>query len=430
MGHILTADNMRTRLRAEVAFLARKGPASLGASIMPGLVTYAIIVYLTYASGATSAGEYRLVLSIFAVAALFSLSETGKVVVRAVALDDKEALTSVILGRIGFAVVLASLAGICAFAFGLPSVMAGQAVGQVHIALLALGLTHGVFDSWLAVLQGRGAFGRSFIFAVLKYGSSLLAFTLLLLAGFSLASSALVQLGMMTLFNIICFFGLVVPRLKLPSTRAEASAMVKRTEPREGFVLSLANFLPGSMEHVDKFVVGAVFGLEALGLYTLCLSTARLLDNGLKPSLYIYYRRFASSLPTGKVLWLAGIAFTALGVVCTLIFIWLTANIPALAKFRGGEFIAAAVFLSYGVAMADSIYSQAYAIYPGTRSYHLLYANVASCVAVFACYLPFSLLPTAVALVAFALSQGFRHAATLLMLVALRRRQLHSAGQP
>jgi O-antigen/teichoic acid export membrane protein len=401
----------------------------LAASTLPGLVNYALIVFLAYSVGNAGAGEYRIFYSIFAITGIVTLLESGKIVVRGVSAGDPSAIAAAIAARIFFVLALAPVALVLSgLAYWMSPGMLASIDGHV-VAAIGFGLLHFITDSWMARLQAEERFGRVLALAVAKHAGSLAVFAVFWFSGAGVPTAALAQFAAMTLFNVVAFMALIRPLLKGAASLASPRRVLARPEASEALTLSAATALPNALEHLDKFVIGAVFGLEAVGLYTLCVSTGRLLYNGLKPALYIYYRRFTLRLPSGRALTTAFVAFTLFGVLCAAAFYLAVANIGVLARFRGGEAIATAVFLAYGVAMADSILTQAYAINAQSRSGHLFLANLIAGTASLGCYGLLIGLPVASALIGFAAVYGFRHAVTLVVLLGLRRRQI-SNGAP
>jgi hypothetical protein len=93
-----------------------------------------------------------------------------------------------------------------------------------------------------------------------------------------------------------------------------------------------------------------------------------------------------------------------------------------LAKFRGTESVTVVIFLSYGLAMADAVFAQAYAINPDARSSHLLVANTFASLACIGLFAIAAFLQQAVALPLFAAHYALRHGMTLFILAALHRR--------
>ncbi|MCA3665900.1 MAG: hypothetical protein INF08_04710, partial [Methylobacterium sp.] len=80
--------------------LLLRGPLSILASSLPGLVNYAIILLLVYSGKTADAGLYRLVLAIFSLAAILTFLDSSKVFVRAVAENDSHGMAELFIGRV------------------------------------------------------------------------------------------------------------------------------------------------------------------------------------------------------------------------------------------------------------------------------------------------------------------------------------------
>ncbi|MGL4325711.1 MAG: hypothetical protein ACRCTD_16880 [Beijerinckiaceae bacterium] len=397
----------------------------MAASALPGFVNYVIVIYLTYALSASAAGEYRILFSIFSLAGLATLLETSKVFVRAVARDDSQAMGALFLGRIYFAISAVSLlvlAVVLAPAGFLPERWINAS--PIAIAVMVAALFYSLFDLYAPYLQAKQSFDRFFLFALIKYITALVLFIAMIWVGYSVTIATTVQLVMMTLFHAVFFLSTAARDMTWSRASAGPVTVAQTAEPREAAVLSFANAIPNALEHIDKLVIGAVFGLEVLGLYTLGFSTGRFIYNSLKPAIYIYYRQFVDTMPPARIVLTIGIGFTLFGLVCAGLYWWAIAQIPALYKFRGTEWVAAIIFASYGVAMADAIYAQAFAINKDTRSGHLLTANLISSAACIAMFIVAAMLPVSVALLVFAAHYCVRHALTMVILSHLRRRDV------
>ena len=180
--------------------------------------------------------------------------------------------------------------------------------------------------------------------------------------------------------------------------------------------------LPNSLEHIDKMLIGHFFGLHTLGLYTIGFSTGRFIYNALKPALYIYYKSFVDRLPSGRVITVVTVVFTLFGLALSGLLLALIATVPQLAKLKGTEWVSVVLFLSYGVAMADAVYTQAYAINKATKSTHVMIANGISGVACLLLFAIALLFPAPVAMLIFAAHYGLRHMATVMILSRLKAR--------
>jgi O-antigen/teichoic acid export membrane protein len=419
------AQSRSSGLRAQLSYFLWNGPPAIFASSLPGAVNFAIILFLVYRGSAADAGQYRLIFSFFSLAGLLTLLETSKVFLRGARAGDRALMTLLFAGRIYASLLALGLAVAIALVFpGLVFAKSGPELRGFIIAAAALAVIYAVFDLYAPYLQANLRFARLFWFALAKYSVAFGLFAGLVLAGVSIPAATLAQLAAMTAFHLIYFFVTLRREIDLDRHAHRPTAMLGNTATREAATLSLANLLPSALEHVDKLVIGAVFGLEVLGIYTLGFSTGRFIYNTLKPAIYIYYRRFVERLPPLRLIVAVGIGFSIFGIVLAGAFLFLVATLPLLAKFRGTETVAVVIFLSYGLAMADAVFAQAYAINPDTQSAHLFFANTAASLACLALFVIAALLPQHLALPLFAAHYALRHGLTLLILAVLRRRAL------
>jgi hypothetical protein len=427
------AGNGIARLRTRVLALGRTdglrrlirhGPFAMAASSLPGAVNYVAILYLTYLASAAETGRYRLLFSWFALYGLASVYESNKVFIRSIAEGDKSStvglfVTQVLFSGVTFLVTLAVWAVSVAMHKPIPGEL-------VWIALLAL-----VFyptNSYQSYYQVKSWFMLFFVSELAKYGVALVVLLGMLHLGFSIVQSVLAQFAVMAAFHLVYFSFSVATFIDWSAIAGNWREMLMSPASREAQGLSLANFLPSTLEHVDKMIIGAVFGLQTLGLYTLGFSTGRFIYNALKPALYIYYKRFVSRLPTQRLLWVLGIGFSAFGALLSIGFLVVVAHVPALAPFRGTQMVTVILFLSYGIGMVDAVYLQAYSINKDTQSGHILIANTIASVACLGMFGVAALLTGPVALALFALHYPLRHGLSVGIVSLLSRRRLQAAG--
>jgi hypothetical protein len=403
--------------------LIRSGTLSIGASMLPGFVNYAIVIFLIYRNSAADAGAYRFVFSIFSLVAIFTLLEASKVMVRAVVDGEGDTISKLVATRIvaALTVFVISALVVLTATLGLGFSLSTFG-GWPGLVAAGLALIYCVTDLYAPYLQANRQFKRFFLYALLKYGTSLAVFVGLVLADVPVVIAILFQLGVMTGFHIFYFFRTVAPDIAGEKLNLNPVRLFRGPAPRETAVLSMANALPASLEHVDKLVIGAIFGLEALGVYTLGFTTGRFIYNTLKPAIYVFYKQFVDKLPSVRLMVYLGIVMTLIGLGCAALFYWAIDTFPLLSRFKGTELVTAIVFAAYGVAMVDAVYTQAYAINRDTRSFDLLVANVFAGSAGLLLFVVAAAMPLQIALILFAAHYGIRHALTLLFL-ALRRRQ-------
>ena len=407
--------------RQAISYFLRKAPFAVAASSLQGAVNYAITVYLSYSASFEATGQYRLLFSFYSLVGLAAMYETNKIFIKSIVADDHESTTGLFANRLVFTVGTFLL---CVLAVGIERVLGGDTIPLALLWIAAVGIVIYPLDSYLSYLQAKARFNLLFAAESVKYLGALAVFVLMIERGFAVETAMAAQLGFMALCHIAYFslvtrvfidFGLV--RTKLLSLLRSRAAGDART-------YSFANLLPASLEHVDKLLVGWVFGLEFLGVYTLAYSTGRFVYNTVKPALYIYYRRFVDRMPGWRLLrWVGGI-FTLLGIVSSLIFLWAVAEIPEMERFSSGAPATVILFLAYGVGIVRAVYGQAFSLNKQSDAMHALKA------AAIATMLSLVLLATAlvspmhVALILLALQYPLRDGMTVMLMARYRSKAL------
>ncbi len=406
--------------RFEIFYFLKNAPLAIIASALPGFVNYAVILFLASFFTMEDVGEFRLIVSYFMLLGLFSLKESSKIMVRAQALGDNETSAALFFARL-YTIVLTTLAVALAW-FG--QKLTGHEIVPDSLMIVAL---ISVFayptELFLSYLQAEKRFTGLAIISIAKYVTALAVCMGAMIATRDIAVSAISMVATMGVFNVL-FYIIFLGRdfLKHATATWKPLSVAKSQSTHESFTLSLANWLPGTLEHVDKIVIGAVFGLEVLGLYTLCFSTGRFIYNALKPAFYIYYRHFVDKLPSRKLLWLVMASFTVFGALLSLIFYAGTLYIPFFEKFSGGESIVYILFLSYGIAMADAVYTQSYGINKDSKSHRLLIANTGISLFCLLMFAGSTLASAGIALIICALHYPVRHFGTITLLSMINGR--------
>lgn len=405
--------------------LLRHGPFAIIASSLPGAVNYVAILFLTYSFSAQDTGWYRLMFSWFSLYGLVSLYESNKVYIRSVAEGDQKATSALFANQLTFAA--ASVLITTAVFFG------GRFVSHpIPVELVWISMIAAVFyptNAYLAVFQVRSWFTLLFGTEVLKYGAALAVLLGMLKLGFPIKQAMLAQFICMAAFHVVYFTVSMSASLDWKLILGGWRDQMFSPASREARSLSLANFLPSTLEHVDKMVIGAVFGLKTLGLYTLGFSTGRFIYNALKPALYIYYKRFVSHMPTGQLLLWLGIGFTVFGAGLSAVFLGAVAYLPMLKPFRGSEIVTVILFLSYGIGMIDAVYLQAYSINKHTNSHHVLVANTIASVSCLALFALAAICTGPIALALFALHYPLRHGMSVWLVSRLHKRASNKLEQ-
>lgn len=399
--------------------LLRQGPLAVFASSMPGAVNYAIILLLTYVSSSADVGTYRLMYSYFALAGLLAVCDSNKVYIKTIVAGDLAGSTDVFMNQCAFAIAIAGLASLAAIAD------ASFGIGLVDDAIPWVALIAAVAtptQAYMSYFQARGRFVALALTEGLKYGAALLSFAAATSSGLDIVTAMYWQLGTMAAFNLALFCSTAHHFIDFRSLiNSPFSLLGGNSAAGTARALSLGTVLPGALEHLDKVMLSISHGLAAVGVYTLGFSTGRFIYNAMKPALYVFYRGFVEAIPSAKTLWRIFFAFSVFGVILSLAFA-MALNIPGLDKFRDTQVVTYILFSSYGVAMVDAVFTHAYAINKNKNPKHVLIGNTLSgllCLPLFAFAMQ---LPTALAMIAFALHYPLRHAAAVGLINSLDKR--------
>ena len=414
------------RWRAPLGYFVRNGPFAIVSSSLPGLINYVVVVYLTYRSGLEAAGEYRLLFSFFAICGLFTLNEAAKVYVRANRFGRPDQMAALVLAsaQVTLLARLLLVAG-----YGVLAALDVPWLPPIILVIAGASLFYYPAELYKAHLQSEQRFATLFAATLAKWSTVLLVFVATFELTRSVMWSLALQLSAMALINFLIFCHISGRHLAFDRSLLNPLVNARRPENKESAWLSFG-LLPGLVEQVDKLLVGWIFGLEALGLYTLGFSSGRLLFNALKPSLYIYYRHFVDRMPPARLLRTAFLLFTLLGAMLAAGYVGAIQLFPVLAPFRGTEWIAAVLFLSYGVAIVDGVYSQAYALNKDTDSRHVFWGATLSSLPCFLLFAVAAQMPAEPGLVLFACFYPLRHGVAVALLRWQRRRQQQRAARP
>lgn len=394
-----------TTWRRRLVYLGRHGPFAMAASSLPGVVNYGILLYLAYASSVHDAGVYRLMIAYFTLLGLAVLLESAKLIIRASAAGDTAALGRLLVARMTFS-MLAFI--VIATAHGGAGLIGIKIMPADLVWLAAIAFFYYPADMYRSVLQAERRFLTLFITDAVKYGFAFAGFVAAMWSGTSIGMATFAYLLALTVFQLVSAAWWLRGKIKLPPLRSLWNAVYSR-EINEAFGLSVANLLPNSLADVDKMIVGHVFGLHVLGIYSIGFSTGRFIYNSLKPSLCIYYTHFVERLPSRAAL--AGIffVFSMFGVAMSAMTMFAVRTIPQFERLQSSEAVSIVMFMFYGIAMADAVYVQAYMINRHTRSWHVMVANLVGSVPCVVLFGVATYFPPPVALVLFAAHFGVRH---------------------
>jgi O-antigen/teichoic acid export membrane protein len=285
-----------------IVYTVRNAPWTLLASLAPPLSNYVIILLLSAGYGLAAGGQFRLLLSIFGLLTIFTLPDTGKIAVRYLVLGRTGVIRPLLAARVRWG-LLGLLSGVAAAAY---LHHRGDALA-LPVLILALLLPLGeAADLYAQINQARRQFLTAAVYSALKYGGvTLLAFGLV-------AVGADVAWFLCSYFVLLFAFNMLF--LSLHEEASEAPSADSPVYVREGVHLSGSGVFPILLENADKLIISYFLGLEALAIYTIGVSTGRLLLNFIKPVLTIYFPILVVTRPDRHFLAIAFVGLSAIGV--------------------------------------------------------------------------------------------------------------------
>ncbi len=394
-----------------------KGPFAIIAASLQGGVNYAITLYLSFGVSMAATGEYRTLFSYYMLLALAAMPESNKVFIRSVVEEDRQATTALFINRlICGLVVFLCIAGL----WSVGKIWGVALVPDMLMAIAAISAIAYPFDNYIALLQARRRFRMLVLVECIKYGGAAACFVGMIMMGRGVAVAVLAQLLFMGAAMVV-FYMVFARSWFLPGhVRARGPSLMRSEPARQARTLSFANFLPSSLDSLDKLAVGAVFGMHRLGIYTLAYSTGRFLYNILKPAMYVYYRKFVDAMPGWPLLMRVGGIFSALGAATSLLFLVGIETVPAMARFDDGKWTTVILFLSYGVGIVSAVYTQAFALNRESVAHHVLVGNMLGTIAAFALMGLALLVSWPLALILLALQYPLRDGLSVLIMNHMR----------
>ncbi|MDP2620794.1 MAG: oligosaccharide flippase family protein [Hyphomicrobiales bacterium] len=327
---------MRAQAQSLVKYTLFNAPWTLIASLSSGLSNYIIILVLSGAFGLAAGGQFRLFLSIMGVLSIFTLTDTGKIVVKYLVLGDAGVVRPLLFNRMRWA-----LAGIVAGAVW--AAIFYDRGNELWLPVLAgallLPLTYPT-DMYAQINQARKQFSLNALYSVTKYGTLVVLALVATRVGMSVAVFLIAYSIAIASYHIFYL-------TRHPETFEQANPNA-RTYIREGIQLSGSGLFPLLMESADKFLISYFFGLEALGLYAIGVSTGRLFLHLVKPTLAIYFPILVTRRPDARLLLVSLIVLTGIGIVAALLMEWYFTYVLA-AKYMDAYPLAAVVVAGLGV---------------------------------------------------------------------------------
>ncbi len=379
-------------------FVFKSAPYSMMGNALPGIVNYVVILYLFAFNTAEDAGVFRIMTAVLGMFGVLSLFEMGTVYVQKVVARDTLAMIALFTAR-----VVITLAGTLVF------VLIHFAVFRDPSAISYFGLL-GVFAAlkfpgnlFVSVNQALKRFRTSFWINLAAYGGGFAAFVLAIRTTGDIEFATYIFVGLSSLVGFVAFFW-VIREFGFVANFGTAIRQFRLHDLRDAVMASLSQLVPHSLLHVDKLILAQITGPAFVGLYSLGFSTGRLILNLIKPGYYIFFSRFVEKLPTVRSLMLV-IAFgtmSGLGIAAALYVAVFPLKLTPMPWEAFG--VAMVILPSYGLALANSIYTHAVILNRHADTMHVLKANIWAALAVAGL---FALLPQVSPVMAIMIAAGW-----------------------
>jgi O-antigen/teichoic acid export membrane protein len=311
-------------------------PWPLLTTLSYGLSNYVTILIVTGSYGMMEAGRFRLFLTIAELLSIFSLADTGKILVKHLTLGKPGIVMPLLRHRAQFALI-GSIAGA-----GLSYVFyaRGDSIWlPVAVVSLLLPLTYPA-DLYNPIDMAKRQF-RS------NAGLNTLKFLTLTLLAYAFAANSLPMIGYMVVFAFVaCAFNVAFVA-RHPET-FEPPGPDASSLKRQGTKLSLSGVFPLLLEHVDKLLISYFLGLEALGVYTLGVATGRLFLHMVRPVATVYFPILVDHRLSLGVLAAVGAGMTVFGLAASWLLQYYFSYVLG-PKFENGYPMAAVLAAGLGV---------------------------------------------------------------------------------
>jgi O-antigen/teichoic acid export membrane protein len=198
---------------------------------------------------------------------------------------------------------------------------------EIWIPLLVMALCIPLtapMNLFVQINQSKKDFRLNAIYVLIKYAVIVPLCALLGLSGASIYWFFCSFFVLSAIINVLC--------LRRHREAFEPSDERAPQYRRESLQLSATGVFPQIVENLDKFIISYFFGLEALGIYTIGVSTGSLLLHFIKPTLTIYFPYLVEHRLTWKIFASGFLLMTLVGAV-TIFFLQLYFD-----RFLGPEY--------------------------------------------------------------------------------------------
>jgi len=318
-------------------------------SLSHGVSNYIIIILLAKFYGLAAGGQFRLLLSIVSLLSIFTLLDSGKVVIRHLVMQRPGVVRPLLVAR-----VLGAFAGL---GIGVVAATVFHWKGDelwlpVLMASLLLPVTYPP-DLYAQVNQAKKQFRLNALYNVARYSTLTLLVLVLALRWFDVMSIFAIYFIVFAAFNI---FYLVLCQEAYEPSNPDGKVFVKETVQLSG-----SGVFPIILENADKIMISYFLGLEALGLYAIGVSTGKILLNLIKPALTIYFPLLVNRRVDASILLRLFVALSAIGLTTAVLMKYYFAHVLG-AEYLNAYPVAAVIVGGLGLYFVGviSYYSSVY----------------------------------------------------------------------
>lgn len=290
-----------------VRYTLSHAPWAFVTSVSPGLSTYISVIVIAKYYGLAMGGQFRLLLSTFGILLLFTLFDSGKVLIKYLVQNETGVVRTIYLQKLRWSFVGMAIG----FSIAGWYYFKGDHVWvPIFVASLCLPISS-PHSLYMQINQAKKQFRLNACYGILKWGSVVLTVFVLAKLQVDIIWLLSVYFIVPALFNLLY---LILHRAELRPEDSNAAAY-----RRESLQLSGSGVFPVLVENADKFLVSYFFGLDVLGLYVIGVSTGRLALQAIKPTLTIYFPVMVKHRFTPALLLRGFVGMTVIGIAVAVV---------------------------------------------------------------------------------------------------------------
>lgn len=299
-------DETKIKLKF-ISYTLSHAPWALMTSLSRGVSNYLIVILIAKYYGLAVGGQFRLLLSTFGIIGLFTLMESGKVLVKYLVQAEAGVARTLYFQRLRWSILAMAIGiGVAGWFY----VKQDEVWLPLLVASFCLPMTNPA-SLFIQVNQAKMQFRLNAFYAFLKWGT--IALSVFVLAYLQVNVTWVISIY----FILGAFFNLLfLSRHNEFQEHKNDNAHLHR---RDNLQLSGSGVFTILLDNADKFLVSYFFGLEELGLYVIGVSTGRLFLNFVKPTMTIYFPLLVKHRFTTSLMIAGFLILSAIGVIGALL---------------------------------------------------------------------------------------------------------------